>query len=359
MTEEITLRTSLLALSIYCFIGLGCHAAPPPSPPPGPAPAQGSATPAPEVRRSSKFGYSWTLPRGWRFTPPGALYPAPTVPSIDVIAAKTDKGPIVLVFVTDCLTTVPGLHTADHPRAYEELVERGERYLRNAGLEPSATRPISMLGLNGAEVSADPITGGISVRSFYRENRSFQFVCFDHGNGSEWGCSSAFSSFQITDMPEGPAENDVPRVRHLRDARLGFAFDAPDDSWLSIGPRTGAGGAEVVYVWKNAERQIDVGTIDLTLAPHSPTATEMARELASAARRSGAVVVEKDDTLAGLPCHRLEIAKPSGDKQDVLVLLRNHVFYLVLVTQPVRDPRLLAAVKKGFRLTPKSQMDPQ
>ena len=61
--------------------------------------------------------------------------------------------------------------------------------------------------------------------------------------------------------------------------------------------------------------------------------------------------------MGGPHCHHFQVDKPGGSKRDLYVLIRNDVVHIVIVSRPVRDARLLRAVKKGFRLTPKPRMD--
>ena len=72
------------------------------------------------------------------------------------------------------------------------------------------------------------------------------------------------------------------------------------------------------------------------------------------ARASGDKVVETRDTFAGQLWDHHELTRKGKKPQDVFFLIHQGVMYSVLVTQPIRDQRLIAAAKSGFRLIARS-----
>jgi hypothetical protein len=274
---------------------------------------------------------------------------------MDVYAAQqAPKGPVVLVIVTDVIHIVPGKHAGTDPKDYDGLAWYGAEILHNAHAELAGTEYIRMFGLQGVEVTGDSGRVRISIRMLYRGYRRFEFRCFDVDRQPEWRCASALTSFRIEDVPEHSAEQDAPRVRHLRDSRFGVAFDAPDDSWLSIGPRVAGGGAQIVWLWNKSGRQIEVQVIDLSAMPRKPDETSFARGVTKRFRTSGKSVLERASTFAGRRWHHLEVNSQEHGSQDLFILVEQDVMYGILVTQPSRDKGLLEAAKNGFRLIPKS-----
>jgi hypothetical protein len=156
---------------------------------------------------------------------------------------------------------------------------------------------------------------------------------------------------QRTDLTVDPPGK--PRILHLRDARFGIEFDAPDDGWLAIGPRTVAGGAHVVWTWNDGERQIDLGALDLSAAPGGPPSeARIAEGVATNLRADDAKVTVEASSLGGLPCRHVAATQEGGFQLDVFTLNRGTTNYSVRVAQRVRDPGLLERVRKGFRFTP-------
>jgi len=146
--------------------------------------------------------------------------------------------------------------------------------------------------------------------------------------------------------------SDTPRILHLRDARFGIQFDPPDGSWLGIGPRTDGGGAQVLWIWSDGKRQIDVQALDLTISPGTPPSeAQFAEKMATSMRAKGSTVKIEQSTLAGAPCHHLVVSRTDGFLQDMFILHAANANYSMLVTQRVRDAGLLDKARKGFRLT--------
>lgn len=273
---------------------------------------------------------------------------------MDVYAAQQSrKGPVVLMIATDVIHVVPGKHAGDDPKDYDRFEEYGEEVLRNAHAELTSTKRIRMFGLETVQVTGDYGDLRISIRLMYRGYRHFEFRCFDRGPQAEWRCASALSSFRIEDLPEPPAEQDVPQIRHLHDPRFGLAFDPPDDSWLSTGPHSAGDGAQVVWIWNKSGRQIDVQAMDLGAMPTKPDQATFAKEMAGRARTAGGNVVQTQCTFGGHLWDHLEMSGEGHGKQDLFVLVEHGVMYGILVTQPSRDQRLIEAAEDGFRLIPR------
>jgi hypothetical protein len=299
-----------------------------------------------ETRESEKFGYSWTLPVDWEFVPAETFPHAPPVSSIDVYAAKkrNSERPAALLVVTDMIEVVPA-----RARDYESLQEYGADVLRQSGARPVGTRRVQMLGHEFVEVTGALQNDAIAIRLGYAGRRRFEFRCLAASPDPQVSCDHAIASVRIVELPPEPRA-DAPRVLHLRDARFGIAFDAPDDSWLAIGPRIGGGGAQVVWIWAKSGRQIDVQALDLSIAAYHPDQNAVSAAMAAKFRADGATVVEKTAVLAGQPCRHLEINRADGATQDLFILITQHKNYSILVTQPSREPGFVERALAGFRL---------
>lgn len=255
--------------------------------------------------------------------------------------------PVLIVMVTSVIWVAPGHEWGRKESDFVDATSDARATVESSGLRFVAARRVHMLGQQAVEVTGERGLTRLSVRIFRHEHRQFAFRCMSYLGDSEFPCERALASFRIEARPEEP---DHPRVLHLRDARFGLAFDAPDDGWLAIGPRTGGGGAQVVWVWNNRGRQIDVQALDLSAASNPPDEHTFVTRLAESWRAKGTRVSVARSTLAGLPCHRLELDFADGSRQDLFTLMRGDTNYSLLVTAPTRDPVLIEQARHGFRL---------
>lgn len=305
-------------------------------------------------RESQRLGYSWTLPKGWEFVDPGLFWKFAPTKALDVHAAQgSPDGPFVLVIVTDVIHTVPRKHPGDDPKDYEKLERDAADELRRSNVQPVDTRRIKTFDTHTIEVIGERGELRTSIRALFVGYRRFEFRCYGLRQQGDAPCGSGLSEFIIQDVPEPPAEQDVPRVRHLRDARFGVAFDAPDDSWLSVGPYSGHGGAQVVWTWTRGRRQIDIHVIDLDSVVRQPGQTAYAAAIAGNSRASNLHVVENQVAFAGQLWEHHEMNSNQHGAQDLFILVQRGIMYNILVTQPTRDLQLIDAAKKGFKLLPR------
>jgi len=349
---------SLAATALFALTA--CAARPSATSQPGtPAPRDSSGSAASHVWRSARFGFTWTLAPEWSFV--ASESDQAIAPMADSKGAAKAVGnlPIVWVFATDTVSS-PGRPDPPHDEKYfEKLAEYGTSLLRHWGVEQPAPRRVEMLGREMVEVVGDGPETRESLRLFEVGRRRFFFRCYEEPlyadpSGKHWPCESAFRSFEIAEPPEPVTESETPHVLHLRDERFGFDFDAPDDSWLAIGPRVGGGGAQLVWTWAHDRRQIDVHVLDLSWIPETAVSEELvAAQMAKAGRREGKKVLIKHSTLSGSPCHHLQI-DAHGFKQDMFILVRDQVNYSLLITEPERDAAFIAKVKQGLRVRPRT-----
>lgn len=304
--------------------------------------------------RSARFGYTWTLPEQWEFIPAREFGPVPRGTSVEATAARR-KGaqlPEAQLLVTDLIAVPPRRKWGVEPSDYDGLENYGRQVLRAFGAKALGSRRVRMAGNDAVEVVGGLGDRKLSIRLLYRGRRQFEFRCLGRADDGAWPCKAAFASFKIADLPPEPAASNAPRVLHLRSARFHFDFDPPDDSWLAVGPLGGGGGAQVVWVWRKGQRQIDVQVLDLSVAPgRPPDEAFLAQRMAAKMQAEGAAVTIGESTLAGARCHHLRVDRADGNKQDMFILNRGSTNYSILVTEPVRDSGLLDQVRRGFKLT--------
>lgn len=308
-----------------------------------------------KVRQSERLRYSWTLPDRWAFAPSDALGPIPANSAVEVLIAKCETpSPAAIQLLVGDLVVVPPRRKWGTPEDYDNLETYGKQWLRDNNAQLSASRRLAFAGGDAVEVTGAHGDLEYSVRLFYRDRRRFEARCFAPPRRDVWPCDSAFSSFQVGTSPDDPTDGNTPRVLHLRDARFGIAFDAPDDSWLAVGPSTGGGGAQVVWIWRSNAGQIDVQAMDLSVAPSNhPDQSAIAQKTGESMSAKGASVKTKEYMLAGATGKHLVIDRSDGKHQDMFILVERNVYYAILVTQANRDERLVNKVAQGFRLTPK------
>ena len=83
--------------------------------------------------------------------------------------------------------------------------------------------------------TAPPDNRRLTLTLFCKGARRFELRCLSPVAAPATPCRHALPALAFDEPPDDP--KDAVRVLHLRDEKLGIAFDAPDDSWLAIGPR--------------------------------------------------------------------------------------------------------------------------
>jgi hypothetical protein len=141
--------------------------------------------------------------------------------------------------------------------------------------------------------------------------------------------------------------NELPRVLHLREKRFGVSFDAPDDSWLGIGPRKALNS--VNWDWVNRDRRIELVVIAMGAAP--VTVSDLALDaLTDSYRNKGAAVTQMRSELSGRPCIHLVVDQKGAPPEDVFIQFRSDFAYSLTVRAPTRDADLLAKARAGLRI---------
>jgi hypothetical protein len=332
----------IVALVVLLHVSAGCaaeRAAPPATP-----------TAAGEEFSNPALGYSWILPADWEPVSPESLWSS--VPGQDVRAAKKkgQRHPAIWAFARDLVQIVPGSPQRDPEKLMESAQSHAAFLLEAAGGKVLGARHVPMLGHEAIEVSGNIGEDAVSIRTFYVGYRHFELRCLGAHSTQDWACADAVRAFRIGAAKNELSEQQVPRMLHLREPKLGFGFDPPDDSWLAYGPRTGAGGTQTVWFWNKQGRQVDVGVMILPSTATGVNTDTFAARMALSTRQEGSSVTERASTLAGKPCRYLEVTKPDGTTQDTLVLVDGGFVYMLLITQPTRDMALVEIARRGFRL---------
>jgi hypothetical protein len=186
---------------------------------------------------------------------------------------------------------------------------------------------------------------------FRRDKRQFEMRCLSPRYEPGFPCPDAFGDFWVHEPLKAPTEYE--RVLHLREPRFNLSFDAPDDSWLGVGPHsehTPAGETGTSWQWTTDDnRHIDVAVYDLPASIAAGPDT-FAALLATHFRSTGKTVTVKASELAGRPCDHLELDWRTGPRQDLFIQRRGRLQYTVVVTAPTHDPDLLDRTRAGFRL---------
>ena len=139
------------------------------------------------------------------------------------------------------------------------------------------------------------------------------------------------------------APNENPRVLHLHDKRFGVAFDAPDDSWLAMGPYVR--GGEVSWFWTFDHRNIDLTIVQVGAVPDSA----FDRLVDIWAAQKDATVTRMRSELGDAPCAHLLVDRKDGSVKDVFIQRRGAWGYVLTVEAPKRDADLLAKARAGLR----------
>jgi hypothetical protein len=348
-SNAIAVPVALVVLTIVASCGTRPAATATTSPPATATTRAGAALPGVgETRESATFGYSWTLPATWQFMSATAWGDAAAATSMDVIGARTKDfdGRVLQVLVSDRLSA-----REPQQRDFENLERHAGLVLELAHARKVSSARVRMQGLEGVEVNGETAEKHLSIRAFDRGRHTLQFRCSYSRPQTEWPCSEALANFRLGELPKTPAEIDRPRVIHVREENVSLAFDAPDDSWLAVGPRLAGNGSQRVWSWRKGAQQIDLQLLDMARFPVQLNEEELSKLMANETRAGGSKVVLKNGTLSGRSCHHLEIDRPDGRKEDVFILFLGDTNYSLAVIQPKRNARFIETAKQGFRIT--------
>jgi hypothetical protein len=232
------------------FLSFGCgHEAAGQRKPAGPAsfPASNDAG-TQDVFDSAHHAFQWRLPSDWEFVPLSKLGIKAIHPGIEMVAARMsgrENSSLAVVQVREVVAVVPGQEPSTE--ALDAVEASTGDWIRSEGQESRTSRVrvfgVDAVRVDGKLVEADAPTMHVTSVTFYRNRRRFELQCISSDEQPEMPCGAGFRELIIRDQLETPQPGDQPRVLHLREERYRLRFDAPDDTWLAIGPRTGGSGS--------------------------------------------------------------------------------------------------------------------
>jgi hypothetical protein len=181
----------------------------------------------------------------------------------------------------------------------------------------------------------------MTLTLFCKQEKLFEMRCLSPQSAANVPCVEALGGLMFHEPKRAPNEN--PRVLHLHDKRFGVAFDAPDDSWLAMGPYVR--GGEVSWFWTFEHRNIDLTIVQVGAVPDSV----FDRLVDIWAAQKDATVTRMRSELGDAPCAHLLVDRKDGSVKDVFIQRRGALGYVLTVEAPKRDADLLAKARAGLR----------
>jgi hypothetical protein len=306
---------------------------------------------------SARYRFRWRLPHNWEFASPEELAEFQVHPALDAVAARTkgnDEPLALIIVVKDVVSVIPGKEPTLDPEKIENLEQYADMWMQAAGAQKEGRAPLKLLGVDAFRFDGSMDVDGtkihVALLTFYKNRRRFELQCYAARHQPGIPCEGALGDFVIDEMVDKPGPGDRPRVLHLRDEKLGIQFNAPDDGWLAIGPRTAGDGAQVVWIWRKEDRQIDVQVMDLANRSDVVDEAWFVERMTEHFRKPGTTVTVMTSKLSGLPCSHLEMRRTQGYQEDLFVQKRGRLLYGLLVNSPVPDRALLDRARAGFRV---------
>jgi hypothetical protein len=276
-------------------------------------------------------------------------------PGVDVIAtARVDGPPTALLLVArDVVSTMPGTEPNPDAKTLARLEADASEWMKSEGIRRTGDERLNIFDVDAVRVDGvqDAKPSHVTVVAFYRNRRRFTLRCFAPSESPWTPCASALSGLKIHETRDVAEPGDRPRILHLRDEGRRVQFDAPDDGWLAVGPRTGGQGYQVVWIWTKDGRQIDVQVMDLANVADATDEVTFATKMADAHRKPGTLVTLKTSTLSRSPCHHVEIRRAQGYQQDLFLQKRGNRLYGLLVTAPRHDQELIDQARAGMKIS--------
>jgi hypothetical protein len=306
-----------------------------------------SADATESIHVSERFDWEWRLPANWQFVPPASLELADAPADAEIVAARSRTGTerqSVMIVVGACAKDT----TAAYKDRYKATVEAAGRtakgWLAGHGIADATVGPDDFWGNDSVRVAgrlAAPDARHVTVTVFCRQDKLFETRCLGPRSAGNAPCVDALAALTFHEPKRDPKEN--PRVLHLRDKRFGIAFDAPDDSWLGMGPYVR--GGEISWFWSYDHRTIDLMVIQIGETPDS--AFERFAEFMASGK--GLKVTRMQSELGGSPSLHFVVEEKDGAAKDVFAQRRGGFAYVLMIEAPKRDTDLLAKARAGLR----------
>ncbi|HVZ71101.1 MAG TPA: hypothetical protein VHJ20_01895 [Polyangia bacterium] len=157
-------------------------------------------------------------------------------------------------------------------------------------------------------------------------------------------CGSAFAALTVRE--QAPAGQ--PRVLHLQEPRFGLAFDAPDDEWLAVGPRS-SGGRSQTWTWTKRGRRIDLSIIDF-LGKVAITLDDLARRTGARLGVGATSIKVTSEQHVGRPVARLVVERGAKGHEETVFQRRGTLVFALAISTPAPEPELVERVLAGLRI---------
>lgn len=307
-----------------------------------------SADATESLHMSPRFDWEWRLPANWQFVPPASLDLGDAPADTEIVAARLRN-----TAARESLTFVVGACAKDSAAPYKDRYKatldaagrRATAWLAGHGVAGATAAPDNFWGSDAIRVTgrlAPPDGRHVSLTLYCKQEKLVEMRCLSPRVEAQVPCVDALAGLMFHEPKRDPSEN--PRVLHLREKRFGVAFDAPDDSWLGMGPYVH--GGEISWFWTFDHRTIDLMIIQVGEVPDA--AFDRLADFFAAEKDATATRMRSE--LAGAPCAHLVVDKKDGTAKDVFIQRRGSFGYILKVDGPKHDAELLAKVRAGLRL---------
>jgi hypothetical protein len=300
---------------------------------------------------SSRFDFAWRIPANWQFVPPSSIELGDAPAGAEVIVARPRGGSrreSLMFAVNDCdVSEWPP--RGRKKRILDALEENATGWLATHGIGKSASTRGDFWGFDSVRVEGvvdGPAKRFVTLTLFCKDRRQFQLRCISDVKPVNVPCSAAFGALEIHEPIRDASE--FLRVLHLRGERFGLSFDAPDDSWLGLGPREA--WRHVDWIWLEGDRRIDLSVMVVDAAELPEAAfDQFLKGMEDSYRGPEATVTRKHSELGGQQCTQFSIDRRGEPSDDIFYQRRGPFIYTLTVSAPKRDADLVARVRAGLR----------
>lgn len=314
-----------------------------------------AGSPVPSEIDHPRSDFHWRLPADWEFAEPGKKAQgvlAAGVADIVVARAKGPHGPVATLVVLESVS----YQEQGNSMSPADAEQFGRMTLRRAGVSDVSVESVSISGRQATRVSGTvrkPVRRFVSVAVLSVGPRRFEVQCVGDPLPPDKGdpCDPAIAGLTLRRRAIVPDEE--PRHLRLRGEAFGITFDPPDDRWLGIGPRLGAGGTQKLWVWMLDGRQIDVQGLDVSKVAAYPDARGLAELYAAKVEREGGTAKIGIEEHRGLTWTHLAATRgQDGHQEDMFIRRVEKMVYTIHILQPTRDPLLVRQALAGFSVMP-------
>jgi hypothetical protein len=296
---------------------------------------------------SARFGFEWRIPANWQFVPPNSIVLTDVPEEAEAVVARPRDGSereSLFAAIRDCSKDAAGTSGTRDDRILDALERDAVAWLAGHRIAKTKSVREEFYWSNAVRIEArlaPPDSRFLTVTLFCKDGRRFELRCLSARQQLGTPCPDALGALVFHAPQRDPDDN--PRVLHLRDKRFAVSFDAPDDSWLAVGPH--ANGGHVGWYWFEGDREIDVAVMQVGAV--SDEAFDRLVDII--ARGKDGPVARSQSELGGRPCVHLSNDTKNGKAEDAFIQRRGDFAYALTVKAPNRDADLLARARTGLR----------